>query len=237
MNVEKRHEQVPDLDVVFWAYERSGREEDLETLVVVGQRLVAYFGRVLTGGVSDDVMQVGMEGLMKAVSRFDKDQGASFSTYVGHCVMGEIRHFIRKEASYQSSGRIAELQQMVNHVVDEAVKKNGVPPTLTEIAVKLNVTESGVAEAMRAGLVSLDQVDIRKIQSGHYESFRLPIEDKLVLEQALKKLDKIQRRVIYLLFYKDLTQTQAAEVLGMNQRQVSRILHKSLEQMSVVMQD
>ena len=87
---------------------------------------------------------------------------------------------------------------------------------------------------MRAGLVSLDEVDIKKIQSLRYESFKLPIEDKLLLQQALARLTDLQRKVIYYLFFLDLTQTQTGKKLGLSQRAVSRVLHKSLQKMAEV---
>lgn len=235
MNAELR--RVPNLDEAYLLYEHRGRDEDLELLVLTGERLVAHFARVLTGGIGEDVIQAGMEGLMKAVSRFDKGYGASFATYAGHCIMGEIRHYVRKESSYFKLGSIARLQQKVNDVVEKVLKETGEPPTLSEIAGILNVKESGVVEAMRAGLVSLDDLDVKQIRSDRYETFRLPIEDRLLLEQAIGKLTSIQKRVIQLLFYRDLTQTQAAEELGISQRQVSRILHKSLREMFVTMKD
>ena len=61
---------------------------------------------------------------------------------------------------------------------------------------------------MRAGLVSLDDVDVKKSVTS-YESFRLPKEDRIVLQQALNRLSEMQRKMIYLLFYQDLTQTEA----------------------------
>lgn len=225
-----------DIEDKYRAYRFGGnKEKDLESLARAGERLVRYFVLSLTGGMGEDALQAGREGLLKAAVRFDPHKGVAFSTYAGHCVMGEIRHYIRKEASYYRPGRLAKLQSKVNRVMDEVWKKVGEGPSAEEMSRALNVKKEGITEVMRAGLVSLEEVDLAKIRNIRYESFRLPIEDRLLVEQAMEKLSEVQRKVIYLLFYMDLTQVETAAKLGINQRQVSRILHKSLQLMSKAM--
>ncbi|EEG78355.1 sigma-70 family RNA polymerase sigma factor [Dethiobacter alkaliphilus] len=223
-----------ELDKRFLEYRKSGKDEDLERVVEAGRSLIHHFARLYTGGFGEDAVQAGMEGLMKAVQRYEVGKGTAFATYAAHCVMGEIRHYVRKESSYYRPGSIKDLQFRVARLVDEVLKETGEPPGVSEIAKRLNVKEEGVVQAMRAGLVSLDDVEVDKIRAEKYETFKLPIEDRLVLEQAIKKLNDLQRRVVYLLFYKDLTQTQTAEKLGISQRKVSRVLHKSLQEMGKV---
>jgi RNA polymerase sigma-B factor len=220
-----------DLDSAYLVYRMTGRDEDLERVVTTGRNLVCHFARIFTGGTSEDAVQAGMEGLMKAVVRFDPVTGASFGTYAAHCVMGEIRHYIRKESSYYRPGSIKDLQFKVDRFVEEVLKETGIVPAIQEIAAALNVKEEGVVQAMRAGLVSLEDVEVKKIRAERYEAFKLPIEDKILLQQAFKKLSDLQKRVIYYLFFRDLTQIQTAEKLGITQRKVSRVLHKSLKQM------
>lgn len=224
--IARRKEEI---DNAYETYCRSRNQRDLEELLAAGRRLVSHFARIYTGDAGDDVVQAGMEGLMKAVQRYDRDKGASFTTYAAHCVMGEIRHFVRKESSYYRPGSIKDLQYKVDWYVEKVLKESGELPEVAEIAAALNVKEEGVLQAMRAGLVSLDMVEVGKIRTERYESFKLPIEDRLALEQAFHKLNMLQKRVIYCLFYRDMTQVEAAEKLGISQRKVSRILHKSLQ--------
>ncbi len=219
------------IESVFQAYLISGNKEDLESVVKAGTRLVYHFARLYSGGLREDVVQAGMEGLLKASQRFDSEKGNTFTTYAGHCIMGEIRHLIRKETAYYKPGALANLQSCVERFIEEKLKESGEPPTLSELAEALNVKEEGIVQAMRAGLVSLDELDITKIRCLKYESFKLPIEDRIVLEQAINRLSELQQKVVYLLFYKDKTQNEAANILGISQRKVSRILHKSLQQM------
>jgi len=223
--------QQGELEERYLRYRQSRSAEDLAEVVVAGRRLVSHFVRIYTGNISDDALQAGMEGLLKAVRRYDPEIRAAFSTYAAHCVMGEIRHFVRKETAYYRPGCIRELQFKVDHYVEEVLKETEALPAIEEIASALNVRKEGVLQAMRAGLVAFDEVDVNKIRAEKHETFRLPIEDRLVLQQAFNKLSKLQQKVIYFLFYRDLTQAAAAEKLGISQRQVSRVLHKSLKEM------
>jgi len=226
------YEPVPicnDLDDLIAEYKKESDNSLLSEIVEAGSGLIHYFIRLYGGGRNlPDLYQVGVEGLLKAVQRFDPNMGAKFTTYAGHCIMGELRHYIRKEASYYNPGCIKGLQYRVEKIVEQILKETGDVPSISEIADKLNLKEESVMEVMKGGLVSFDELDLSKISSRSLESFRLPIEDKLALIQAMKKLNELQKKVLYLLFYRDMTQEQAAAKLGINQRKVSRLKEKGL---------
>lgn len=232
--IKASREKSPEsLDAVFEGYLNSRSEEDLSRVADAGSRLVYHFANLYAPGrPTEDAVQAGFEGLLKAAARFDPGRGVTFTTYAGHCIMGEIRHHLRKEASFDRAGWVAELQGKVSRAVEDHLKQTGQAPSLSQIAEAVNVQEEGVLEAMRAGWVSLDEIDTAKIKHLRYESFKLPIEDKIALEQAMDKLSILQRRVIKLLFYSNLTQTEAAAELGLSQRKVSRLLRKSLSQLA-----
>ncbi len=218
------------LDEAIHRYYISQTQKNLDNIIKASSGLIYYFIKLYGSGRSEnDLYQVGVEGLLKAIKRYNRDNGASFTTFSGHCIMGEIRHFIRKEASYYTPGCITGLQYRVDKEIEIALAQTGKVPSITEIADKLNIKEESVTEVMRAGLVSFDDINTSLIANKRLETFRLPIEDKLVLAQAMNKLSEIQKKVIYLLFYKDMTQEQAATKLGVPQRKVSRIKEKSLQ--------
>jgi RNA polymerase sigma-B factor len=203
-----------------------------EALAEAAKGLIYHFARLYGGGFrQDDLTQTGAEGLFKAVNNYDPTTGASFSTYASHCIIGEIRHFVRKESSYYTPGSIAGLKGKVNLFIDDYLSRFGEAPSVREIAENLAVKEESVAQIMGAGLVEYDRIDTESIRSSRYRTFQLPIEDKLFLDQAMRKLNDIQKKVIYLLFYYDLTQSEVAKRLGLTQRQVSRIKEKSIETM------
>ncbi len=218
------------LEEAYAAYRARGGEAELGRVMEAGRRLVIYYVKLFSAGsLDDDLLQAGYEGLLKAVKRYDAAAGAGFVTYASHCIMGEIRHYIRKENTYYKPGCVAELQGKVERLTQERLKSTGELPQIGELARSLNVREESVQAVMRAGLVPLEKGEIRSLK---YESFKLPIEDKILLQQALQRLGELQRRVIGLLFFRGLTQEQAAQQLGINQRKVSRELHKGLEQMA-----
>ncbi|MDD4896923.1 MAG: sigma factor-like helix-turn-helix DNA-binding protein, partial [Atribacterota bacterium] len=110
---------------------------------------------------------------------------------------------------------------------------------------QFNITEDGIREVLKGRnavqVVSLDKElrqdeqenipMLEQIKSKEYRSFQLPVEDSIQLRNALHSLKKIQKQVIYYLFFKDLTQTNVAKKLGLTQRQVSRIKQEAIDEL------
>ncbi|MGI6527100.1 MAG: sigma-70 family RNA polymerase sigma factor [Caldicoprobacterales bacterium] len=230
METKETAAKYSDLNSLAAEYNKNPNSTLLSDIVEAGSGLILYFIKLYGAKTNiSDLYQVGVEGLLKAVNRYDPSAGTKFSTYASHCIMGELRHYIRKEASYYNPGCIKGLQYQVEREVENSLKKTGETPSIAEIAEKLNLREESVTEVMKGGMVSFDDLDLSKISNRSLESFKLPIEDKLVLIQAMNKLNELQKKVLYLLFFRDLTQEQAAVKLGINQRKVSRLKEKGLE--------
>ncbi|MDA8096295.1 MAG: sigma-70 family RNA polymerase sigma factor [Clostridia bacterium] len=223
----------PNLESAVQTYLIDRNEERLRRVVESGSQLVHHFARLFSGnGPPDDLVQAGYEGLLKALRRFDPERNVKFVTYASHCIMGEIRHELRREASFDRPGWVFDLQARIHRASDKLLQRSGEPPGLEAIAEAVNIRKEGVQEALRAGSVSLDELDLSRIRRIRYESFQLPIEDRIAVRQAVEHLNGLQRRVVYLIFYQDLTQAQAARKLGISQRRVSRLLHCGLTQMA-----
>ena len=213
------------------AYFAGPTPANLAALTEAAKGLVYRFARLYGGGCRfDDLAQTGMEGLLKAVQTYDAERGA-FVTWAGHCVINEIRKYVRAEASYYAPGSVYGLKNKIDRLVDDYFRLNGSDPPLSYIAKKLNIREDSVSRVMGAGLVEFSELEGGKIRSAYRQNFQLPIEDRIFLEQALKKLNDIQKKVIYLLFYRELSQDEAAKRLGISQKQVSRIKENSLKVM------
>lgn len=225
-------EETLTLNAAAREYFAGGSREAMESVISAAEGLIKYFARLYGGGCSqDDLYQAGSIGLLKALKQFEPVKGNSFVTYASHCIIGEIRHLVRKEASYYRPGCIVELQAKVDRVIDEHIKEFGLAPDTDFIAQKLKIKEESVIEVMRAGFVSFDEIDAAKIHSTGYDTFHLPIEDRLVLYIAIKRLTDIQRKVIEMLFFKEMSQQQVADRLGISQRQVSRVKENSVAAM------
>ena len=196
------------------------------------EALVNYYaGLYSPGRVDEDLKQAGFEGLLKALNRFDPERGVKFSTYASHYIIGKIRHELRDRGPFKVPAWVKELQGKILSATETLAQENQSNPTLAEIAQRINVNEEGIVAAMQAGCISLDDVDLSKVKSLRYESFKLPIEDVITLQMSMDKMDSVQRQVIRMIFYEGLTQEQVAQKLGINQRKVSRLLNRGLKEM------
>jgi len=199
-----------------------------------------------SGEPLEDLEQVGYIGLINAINLYNKNQGIKFITYATWLISGEIRHYIRdKHQVIKIPDWMLKLNKRIDEFIISYKKENNKFPSLSEISEKFNLTEEGIKEILKAReavqIVSLDQEQrkynsnsypkIEKIKSKNYETFRLPIEDIIALKTAFRKLKKLQRKVIYYIFEKDLTQTKIAHKLGISQRQVSRIKNSALKEL------
>ncbi|MHB8793617.1 MAG: sigma-70 family RNA polymerase sigma factor [Thermoleophilia bacterium] len=197
----------------------------------------------------EDLLQVANLGLIKAIQRFDKSNGASFSSYAMAIVDGEVRHHLRDSVLMRQPRWLRQTEKKIEEVSIDFTRKHKKPPTLNELSEAVNISEDGILEIMRVyASVSLYSVDDpitrERLQSGpdasvicsrHYESFSLPIEDRIVLEDAIEALSNFQKKIVYLLFYKDLTQAEVAEEMGLSQRKVSRESAKALDRLKAIL--
>ncbi len=221
-----------NLETAVEKYLSSPGQTEKEAVVKAGESLVNYYaGLYSPGKIDEDLKQAGYEGLLKALKRFDLSRGIQFSTYAVHCIIGEIRHDLRMQGPFKVPDWLKSIQAKVLTATEELAHKNGVMPSLAEIAKNANVTEEGIIEAMQAGCVSLDEIDLSKVRSLRYESFKLPIEDVITLQMSIEKMDQLQQQVIKLIYYEGLTQEETAKRLGLNQRKVSRLMNKGLNDM------
>ncbi|MDR5684089.1 MAG: sigma-70 family RNA polymerase sigma factor [Armatimonadota bacterium] len=223
------------------AYRASGDPALYQAICAAYAPLVERIARRQGGGSEPlaDLIQVGQIGLLHALNRFDPARGVKFRTYASHLITGEIRHYLRDHTGLVRRPRwLAKLSHELERTVEALRARNGRLPTLEEIAQAMNIQPDGVREILRAREttthVSLDGGEGkagRAIRHLRYETFQLPVEDRIVLTEAIEKLTELQRKVIYALFYLDLTETEAARRLRISQKHVSRVMHKALAQL------
>ncbi len=227
---------------LVWAYRETGDRRAIEALFALHGKLLNHLvGRYarLSRESCEDLLQVGYVGLLKAVAGYDVDSGAKFGSYAYAMIDGELRHHLRDTQLVKKPRWARSLYARVSEATTRLTAELGRPPLVEEIASEANVSPEGVMELMKLYLdtsgVSLDGaedgegVDLLAIRSIEHESFSLPIEDRIQLERALKSLSEVQRKVIYLFFYKDLTQTEIGRILGLPQRKISRVVTSSLK--------
>ncbi len=232
-------------------YQLSKNPEILERIVAQNQGLLHTALKRFTyfPDPYEDLLQVANLGLIKAVQRYDRNRGASFSSYAMAIVDGEIRHHLRDSVLMRQPRWLRKTEKRIEEVSIEFTRKHKRPPTLSELSEAANLSEEGILEIMRVfAAVSFNNVDdpitcersqtepnASIIRSQHYESFSLPIEDKIALAEALDALSTFQKKLVYLLFYKDLTQAEVAEEMGMTQRKISRESAKALNRLKAIL--
>jgi len=226
------------------AYTETGSTATLDEVVRRNQNLLHHILKrfAYAGDPYEDLLQVANLGLIKAAQRFDAERAVRFSTYATAIVDGELRHHLRDSLLMRQPRWVKTVYHEIQAKSNELMHKLGRPPEVSELAEALNINEAGILEVMnlyaRIDLHSrnepfapgeLDEgADPRMVHSLRRESFALPIEDRIALYDALDKLSAFQRRLIYLLFFKQLTQTEAADELGLTQKKVSRESIKAL---------
>lgn len=224
---------------------RQSRDPHLrEALTVRHLHLVPPIVKKFRGKAEwEDLVQVGYIGLIKAVDNFDCERNAKFSTYATHCIHGELRHYLRDRVDAVRKPRwLTRLSRQVACFIERHLHDKHRLPTVSEIAMELNISEEGIVEILRSRApVSIDAaqdkdgISVDKIKTRRYETFRLPIEDQIILLQALDRLVDIERRIIYLFFYKDLTQRQIADEMDLSPKKVSRVMKKGLERLQEIL--
>jgi RNA polymerase sigma-B factor len=233
------------IDERFADYRRTGdralRDELVEAHVPLAQYLSRRFAH--RGESHDDLLQVALLGLLKAVERFDPERGLQFSTFATPTIVGELkRHFRDRGWAMRVPRRVQELHLQLGRAVGSLSQREGRSPTPAELAAYLGVSEEEVLEAMEAGgmyrLASLDAPApatedggdlIGMIGQEDGELDRVEHADEL--SNLLDALPERERAIVCLRFFRGLTQSEIAERIGISQMHVSRLLARSLDQL------
>lgn len=207
---------------------------------------------ISSGEPFEDLVQEGFLGLLSALEHFDPNKGVKFTTYATHFVAGAIRHCLRDRGRIiKEPAWLHEVAGKVNRTSDMLFQTLGRPPHPGEIAQVLNLTEEAVEEILSTRQVfqvaafgsSSDEnddsmaglVDPDKIRSDKYVSLKLPIEDRIVLEESALKLKALEQKVLHEFFYKDHNQTEIAKQLGISCNYVSHILKNSTKKLRKIL--
>jgi RNA polymerase sigma-B factor len=230
------------LDERFVAYRRTGdrglRDELVETHIPLARFLARRFDH--RGEPADDLLQIALLGLLKAVERFDPERGLQFSTFATPTIVGELkRHFRDKGWAVRVPRRMQELHLQLARAVASLTQEQGRSPTPAAVAQHLGVSEEDVLEAMEAGgmyrLASLDgtvgtdddgSALSRLVGEDDPEFERVEQRDEL--SDLLDRLPERERAIVCMRFFDGLTQSEIAARVGISQMHVSRLLARSV---------
>ncbi|GER72386.1 RNA polymerase sporulation sigma factor SigF [Weizmannia acidilactici] len=220
---------------------QDGDQAARDLIVEKNMRLVwSVVQRFLNRGYEpDDLFQIGCIGLLKSVDKFDLTYDVRFSTYAVPMIIGEIQRFLRDDGTVKVSRSLKEMGNRIRKARDELTKKLGRSPTVHEISEVLDIPVEDVVMAQEANkspssihetvyendgdpITLLDQIADQNDQKWF---------DKIALQEVIRGLEERERLIVYLRYYKDQTQSEVAERLGISQVQVSRLEKKILEVM------
>ncbi len=186
----------------------------------------------------DDIFQVGCIGLMKAADGFDESRGLCFSTYAVPTIIGEIKRMFRDSGAIKVSRSVKELSMKITRET-EKIEKQGLEATVGLLAQRLGVTLEEIVEAIDASrqVVSLtfDSEDGISELDLPCESHENRVCSKIMIDDAISRLNEQEREIIKLRFWCEKTQTESAKILGISQVQVSRKEKKALEKLRIYM--
>lgn len=194
----------------------------LNNLGLVGSCASRFLGK---GVDYDDLYSAGCIGLIKAADRFDSSLGFAFSTYAVPSILGEIRRIFRDGGTIKISRSLKEKARILMSVTEQFKKENGVEPTVSELAEKMNISIEETAQlfCITQPVISLTAEDDseKQIDIAGEDEYS-PIDDKLAVNKIISELPEKDRALIKLRFYDGLTQSKTAKTLGISQVQVSR---------------
>ncbi|GGH87604.1 RNA polymerase sigma-B factor [Pullulanibacillus pueri] len=196
-------------------------------------------------GLQEDLIQVGMIGLLAALRRFDPDQGNSFESFAIPTIVGEIKRYIRdKTWSVHVPRRIKELGPKIKRAVDELTNRLGHSPTVEEIARHIHADEEDVLETMELGrsykAASVDSrieadaeggtvtlLDLIGTPEAGYEQ----INEKLLMEKIFGVLTEREKKILIYTYFENLSQKETGERLDISQMHVSRLQRRALKKL------
>ncbi len=216
--------------------DRALRNEIVEDHIGLAHHFAARYRR--SAAEAEDLQQVALLGLVKALDRFDPERGVAFSTFAGRTIDGELkRHFRDQTWALRVPRSVKDLHVSVRRASEELEQRLGRSPTVRELAEHLGVGVDevvgavGAGSARRAGSLEHPGQD----QPGdHHPSLGTPagtagVDDRDHVTRLLSTLEPREQEIIRLRFYEQMSQEQIAERVGLSQMHVSRLLRKSFE--------
>lgn len=236
--------QAEERAALFEEYHRTDdrklRDELIEMNIGLAEAVARRFGG--RGERHDDLLQVALVGLLKAVERFDPERGLAFSSFATPTIEGELkRHFRDKRWAVRVPRRLQEQMLEVNQSVAALTQTAGRSPTIDEIAADTRLTPEEVLEALEAGRAIVaapidgdDGQDGRGgiiDRRGEADAGLEHVEQRMIVAKLLDSLSDRERAIVTLRFYDGLTQSEIAARFGVSQMQISRILGRTLDRL------
>lgn len=241
---ENKPEEINKLIAMFQEnQDASAQEELIERYTKLIESLAYRYSK----GQShhEDLVQVGMLGLLGAIKRFDTSYKRRFEAFLVPTVVGEIKRYLRdKTWSVHVPRRIKEVGPKIKQVSDELTNELERSPTIHEIAGRLEVSEEEILEVMEMSqsynALSVDHsieadkdgstVTLLDVMGDSDDNYELA-EKRLMLERILPILSDREREIIQFTFMEGLSQKETGERIGLSQMHVSRLQRTAIKKL------
>ena len=219
---------------------KAGENDAKEALLSHNVSLMKCIVRRYLGkGVEyDDLFQLASIGFLKAIVGFDESFGVKFSTYAVPMIAGEIKRFLRDDGSVKVSRALKQTAKEMNAFMEERLFATGKQPSVAEVAQRFCMEESEAVFVLGSS-----KMPVSLFAGGEYRDGKerelvdvLPAADtqddlieSLLLKGAIEALPEREKKIIILRYFRDFTQSEVAEQIGVSQVQVSRIESKIIK--------
>lgn len=220
---------------------KNGQTELKDKFIEANLRLVLSIIKKFNnrGENINDIFQIGVIGLIKAIDNFDISQPVQFSTYAVPMIIGEIKRYLRDNSAFRITRSLRDLAYLISQEKEKYIREKNEEPTIDELckitgsdkedvilAIDSMVTPMSIYDCVYNDggdqIYLLDQLKNEKEESEN-------VIDKIAIEQILEKLSEKERHIIQKRYFNDKTQTELAEELGVSQAQISRIEKNALD--------
>ena len=187
----------------------------------------------------EDLFQIAAIGLLKAIKNFKAEYGVRFSTYAVPMILGEIKRHMRDDGYIKISRSVKSLSGKITKYIDGLVKEGNEDTDIDTIATHFGISVSEAVFALDAARLPVSLYEPTKDKDGKQTELvdRLPTDEdrkmiqKIILTDMLDRLSERERKIIVYRFYRDMTQGEIAQKMGVSQVQVSRLENKILEKL------
>ena len=213
---------------------------EISNLIADNERLIYSVAHYFKGYQNkEDLFQVGAIGLINAHKNYDDGLGVKFTTYAYSYILGEMKKYISQDRGVKLSRDILKMNLKIEKAIVLLSQKLMREPTITEISRYLEVPEELVCQSININNITQSfDVPINNNDSKEMSLYdtvakvdNLDLNSLIALKEEIKQLDNIEQNIIRYRYFEDLTQTEVANLLGVNQVQVSRKEQKILQKL------